>query len=193
MFEVCAGAILAQNTNWNNTRKALINLQVSASLTAKKIAGMKTSRLEKLVRPSGFFRQKALRLKEFSRLVARTGGIKAFLKNAERDDLLKVKGIGHETADSIILYAAHRPSFVVDAYTRRIFSRLGMTKEEWGYEKLKGFFESALPTDSRIYKEYHALIVELGKRVCKKRPLCGHCPLNAMCRYYRENPLPEKA
>jgi endonuclease-3 related protein len=180
-WEICLGAILTQNTNWNNVEKALFNLRNKGVSTLKDLLKIKTSDLEKLVRPSGFYRQKAKRLKDFARFVSRFGGVKNFLKNFERKQILKVKGIGKETADSLLLYAGNRPHFVVDAYTKRIFSRLGLIREDWNYEEIKGFFEKNLEKNTDLYKEFHALIVRLGKEYCQKDPKCSGCPLRKFC------------
>lgn len=164
-FEICIGAILTQNTNWKNVEKALENLANAKALTAEAIANMPLPRLQKLVRPSGFFRQKAKRLKEFCKFVVDSSG--DFYKDATREQLLKIKGIGRETADSILLYACNRPVFVVDAYTRRLFARLGLIDGSEGYDELKILVESALPKDAALYKEFHALIVQNEKKLRK--------------------------
>lgn len=162
-WEVCVGAILTQNTNWRNVERALGNLRKNEILSPEDMVSIKTKKLEDIIRPSGFYRQKAERLKEFARFVLGFGTFEKFIKNVNRDDLLKVKGIGFETADSILLYACGRPYFVVDAYTKRFVKSLGV-KTKMDYESLRGFFEKNLPKDVEIYKEFHALIVEWGKR-----------------------------
>jgi len=186
-FEVIIGAILTQNTNWKNVEKAIINIKKEKLLTARKLSKISLSKLECLIKPSGFFRQKAKRIKEFLFFVEKKykGSIKKLLslnKVSLRNELLLQKGIGPETADSIVLYAAHKPSFVVDAYTKRIFSRLGLIKAD-DYLQVKNFFETNLPSETQLFKEYHALIVELAKRHCRKKPSCSGCPLKKSCKY----------
>ena len=177
-FEIIVGAILTQNTSWNNVEKAIYNLNNSKMLDPKKIAAAKESDIAKLIRPAGYFNQKAKRLKFLSGY---------FIKNKEllnketselRKELLSLNGIGPETADSIILYAAEKPSFVIDTYTRRIFSRL-LNKSLKDYDAWKQFFEANLESDVQLYNEYHALIVEHAKRSCNKTPKCNGCILKS--------------
>lgn len=165
-FEICIGAILTQNTNWGNVEKAISNLVTANAIDPKKIAEMNIRKLQSLIKPSGFFRQKAKRLKEFSKFVLTFGTVEKFLKYVTRDELLNVKGIGHETADSILLYACGKPYFVVDAYTRRMFSSLGLI-EDTDYEVIRNFFEERVPQDAQLYKEFHALIVKHAKTCCR--------------------------
>lgn len=172
-FEIMAGAILTQNTNWNNVEKALENLINANALSAKKISGMPRSRLEALIKPSGFYRQKAERLRIFSKFILNN-------RNPSREELLALKGIGPETADSIMLYAFGKPYFVVDAYTKRIFSRLGLIDSD-DYEGVRKFFEKNIPRNARLYNEFHALIVRLAKEHCGKEPECRECPLAKVC------------
>ena len=174
-YEICVGAILTQNTAWANVEKALNNLIKSNAIDPRKILAMPDEKLKKLIRPAGFFNQKAERLKAFTRF---------FLANPKptREQLLALKGIGPETADSILLYAFNKPYFVIDAYTKRVFSRLGLIKETQ-YEELQKFFEQNLPKKVSLYKEYHALIVELAKKYCGKIPRCDKCPLKNICKY----------
>lgn len=181
-WEICVGAILTQNTAWSNVEKALANMRRNRCTTLKRILETDKRALERLVRPSGFFRQKARRLKAFAQFVNSFGSVELFLRNVTREQLLQVSGIGPETADSILLYAAGRPHFVVDAYTRRIFSRIGVLREE-SYEGIQALFEAALPRSAARYSEYHALIVQHAKRHCKKVPLCRSCPLRSNCAY----------
>lgn len=180
-WEVCLGAILTQNTSWDNVEKALDNLRKAGKVSVTDIIKTKNSRLEKLVRPSGYYRQKAIKLRAFADFVLGFGGFRGFANKVSREALLQVNGIGPETADSILCYALGRPSFVVDAYTRRVFSRLGLIDEKAGYEEVRAFFEKKVPKDVNLYREYHALIVELGKRFCRKKPLCEKCPLRKKC------------
>jgi endonuclease-3 related protein len=188
-FEVVVGAILTQNTAWRNVEYAIANLQEADALTPAALAGLDPSALEALIRPAGFFRQKAERLQLFARhLFARHGGELAALLagplETVRAELLACKGVGPETADSILLYAGGHPSFVVDAYTRRLFTRLGLLRGDEGYEATRALFMDHLPPDTDLFNEYHALIVEECKTFCRKRsPLCPACPLLAVCPY----------
>jgi endonuclease-3 related protein len=186
-FEVMVGAILTQNTNWGNVEKAIANLKTEDVLTPRRINDITLLRLSRLIRPSGFYNQKARRLKAFSRfLIDRYGGSIAKLRREEtaklREELLALDGIGPETADSILLYALGKPAFVVDAYTRRIFSRHGFLSEKRGYEDWQKLFTDNLPRDVSLYNEYHALIVRLAKTFCRVKPVCGGCPLNEKSR-----------
>jgi len=190
MFEICAGAILTQNTAWTNARAALDGLSSARALSPSTLAALPLAGLCGLIRPSGYYRQKAARLKEFSRyiLARHPEGLGKWFSDADteklRAELLMLKGIGPETADSMMLYASGKAKFVVDAYTFRIFGRLGLLSGT--YSDLQLAFERSLPHDHRIYNEYHALIVALCKNCCRKtKPLCGACPLKAMCIGYK--------
>lgn len=162
-FEICIGAILTQNTNWRNVEKAIGNLIDADSVDPATIVNMPAKKLERLIRPSGFFRQKTKRLKELSRFVLSYGSFERFAKNVTREELLSVNGIGKETADSILLYACGKPYFVVDAYTRRLLSGLGLIKGNEEYDEIRRLFESELQKNVELYKEFHALIVKHGK------------------------------
>lgn len=182
-FEVCLGAILTQNTNWSNVERAIWNLRQQDLLDPERIDQCTEAEIGELIRPSGYFRQKAKRLKTFVHFLREESGYNPSAL-ASRDfetlrrDLLRIKGIGPETADSILLYALHRPSFVVDAYTARILQRHGLVPEDVGYDELRNLFMDHLPEDVYIYQEYHALLVRTGKRWCKKKSgLCADCPL----------------
>ncbi len=179
-WEVCIGAILTQNTNWNNVGLALRNLKAERILTPIDIIKIKTPELEKTIMPSGFYKQKAARLQIFADFVLGFGGFRQFSHKVTREQLLEVKGLGPETVDSILLYALGRPVFVIDAYTKRAFTRLGLGERK-NYEEWRVFFESNLPKDVNMYKEFHALIVELGKNCCRPKPLCEHCVFNGVC------------
>ncbi len=167
-FEVCVGAILTQNTNWRNVEKALQNLSDAKATTAEAIANMPLTKLQKMIRSSGFYKQKAKRLKNFCVFVKDFEG--DFYKDMTREQLLSIKGIGKETADSILLYACSKPYFVVDAYTRRLFSRLGFIKGKEDYDVIRKMFERSLPNNVELFKEFHALIVENEKSNRKTKP-----------------------
>lgn len=185
-FEVIVGAILTQNTSWGNVELAIANLRTAKLLTPAAILRVSTPRLAALVRPSGYFRQKAKKLKAFAKFLrAEYGGSlkRMFLMPtaALREKLLAVHGIGPETADSILLYAGNHPVFVVDAYTHRIFGRHGITEGKPNYEKLRVHIESSIPTLPRLFNEFHALIVNTGKNWCRKSaPRCRECPLQPL-------------
>jgi len=172
-FEIIVGAILTQNTNWKNVEKALYNLSKNNLLDASKINKASKERIAQLIRPAGYYNQKAERVKIMADF---------FLKNRNptREQLLEVKGIGPETADSILLYAYNKPFFVVDAYTKRIFERLGYKVKD--YNEWQELFMNNLPTNVELFKEYHALLVELGKNYCKKKPICKECPIKEICK-----------
>lgn len=184
-FEVITGAILTQNTAWSNVEKALRNLKKKRALTPETMHALPAPELASLIRPAGYFNIKAGRLKNFlSHLYAVHGGSLTKLlgrdAGALREELLSINGIGPETADSILLYAAGLPEFVVDAYTRRILSRHGLVPEDAGYEEIKSLFTGHLNPDAALFNEYHALIVMTGKEYCRRRkPVCGSCPLGA--------------
>ncbi len=183
-FEIIVGAVLTQNTAWSNVEKAIGNLSRKKLIDVEKIRDIKGESLASLIKPSGYYNQKAVKLKNIANYLEKNP-IKALAKGDVgeiRNNLLGINGIGPETADSIILYALEKPAFVVDAYTKRVFSRIGLIEKTQGYEEVKQFFETGLPRDVNVYKEYHALIVELGKNICKKRPLCGKCPLEGVCK-----------
>lgn len=189
-FEVCVGAILTQNTNWGNVEKAIINLKKADCLSLEAVAALPVERLAELIRPAGFFNIKSVRLMAFVDFVLQrsNGDLEQLWKNdwqELRNALLTVKGVGPETADSMLLYAGNKPSFVVDAYTRRIFSRLGLVEPEVGYDQLRNFFMDQLPLEASLFNEYHALIVQHAKFHCKTRPVCNGCCLATRCRHAR--------
>jgi len=181
--EVIVGAILTQNTNWQNVSKAIANLKSAQALTLKRLYRLPQEKLARLIRPSGYYNIKAKRLKCFiTFLFKRYGGnlSRMFSGRLEalRQEILSVKGIGPETADSILLYAGGLPIFVVDAYTKRIFSRHKIITEDLDYSQVQRIFMRSLKKDVKLYNEYHALIVRLGKDMCKKNnPRCQICPL----------------
>jgi len=185
-FEVCVGAILTQNTNWGNVEKAIANLKRAGLLSPEGLREVPVERLAGLIRPAGYFNVKSARLKDFIGWLYREhAGSLGDMFDTDwhrlRKELLGVRGIGPETCDSILLYAGHKPSFVVDAYTMRLFSRLGLIPERAGYEGVRTLFMDNLPPDTGLYNEYHALIVEHCKTLCRKKPLCPDCPLLADC------------
>ena len=181
-FEVMVGAILTQNTNWKNVERAIANLKRERLLEPGKLLDLHPATLAKLIRPAGYYRVKANRLRHFlTYFVERYGGSakKMAAKPTEklREELLSVKGIGPETADSILLYALDKPVFVVDAYTRRILSRHALCAEDETYDDLQALFADRLPADVPLYNEYHALVVETAKEYCRTTPRCEECPL----------------
>ncbi len=184
--EVVAGAILTQQTSWKNVEKAIQNLKTSDVISVEKLAKINLKKLEKLVRPSGFYRQKAKRLKNFMNYTYENYKTlyNLFDKTPEelRKELLKLNGVGKETADSITLYAAEKPVFVIDAYTIRIIKRVYGLK--MGYDELQNFIQSKIEKNTVLYKDFHAQLVELGKNYCKTKPLCEDCPVNVFCDFY---------
>lgn len=194
-FEVCVGAILTQNTAWTNVEKAIINLKQADIMTPKALCGCPEETLSGLIRPAGYFNVKSRRLKDFVEwLYLRFDGSLDQMFSGDwhalRADLLSVRGIGPETADSILLYAGHKPTFVVDAYTRRLFHRLGWLAKDAGYDQTRRLFMDSLPTAVQLFNEYHAQIVEQCKRHCRTRPLCEGCPLADDCMYFMGLSLP---
>ena len=183
-FEIALGAILTQNTAWSNVEKAIANIRAAGLLDARALYELPVAELEALIRPAGFFRLKAVRLRNFLAFLEDACGLDIEgLRGEEpgplREALLGVSGIGPETADSILLYALGQPTFVVDAYTRRIFNRHMLVPEDIGYADLRDFFMDALPRDANLFNEYHALIVRTAKAWCaKKAGKCDTCPLS---------------
>ncbi|MHB8755045.1 MAG: endonuclease III domain-containing protein [Candidatus Acidiferrales bacterium] len=182
-FEVIVGAILTQNTNWANVERAIANLRRERLLSPRAIEHVPFRRLAALIRSSGYFRQKAKKLKSFVRFVRDeySGSLKRMFKTPTtelREKLLGVHGIGPETADSILLYAGGKETFVVDAYTKRILSRHGWVGEDATYEEMRTLIQAHLPRDVSRYNEFHALLVTVGKNWCRPRePRCAQCPL----------------
>lgn len=183
-LEVAIGAILTQNTAWRNVEKAINNLKRENLLDIKKLLSLEDEELKELIRPAGFYTQKAERIRSFLSYLAKKGGcLKSINEDTQqvRNELLKIKGIGKETADSILLYAMERPVFVVDAYTKRVLIRHNIIKENADYDTVQSLFERSLPQDVSLYKDYHALLVKLGKEHCKSRnPLCETCPIKKL-------------
>ena len=188
-FEVMVGAVLTQATAWTNVEMAIANLRDADALSPRAVREMDEARLEALIRPSGFFRVKARRLKALCRFVGArfADDIEAMARESAeslRREILAVDGVGEETADDILLYALGFPIFVVDAYTRRLFHRLGASAEDARYADLQRMFHAALPRDAALFNEYHALIVRHAIAKCRKRaPLCESCPLSDACQY----------
>jgi len=183
-FEIMVGAVLTQNTAWINVERAIENLKQARALAPEKILAAHPRRLAGWLRPSGYFNVKARRLKAMCRWLVEQGGVRRLARlptPALRAGLLSVNGIGPETADDILLYAFERPVFVVDAYTRRIFHRLGISRGTEDYETLRRLFEGVLGEDAALFNEYHALIVAHGKDVCRKKPQCDQCCLASVC------------
>jgi len=183
-FEMMVGAILVQNTRWENVEMAIDNLKRDNMLNPESMLSCEPEQLEALICPAGFFRQKARRLIEFSRFFAAHGGsegLKRWPTKALRARLLDLHGIGPETADAILLYALDKMVFVVDAYTKRLFNRLGMIKADMSYDNVQNYFVQRLPGLLQLYQEYHALIVEHAKLHCAAKPKCDECPLFEVC------------
>jgi endonuclease-3 related protein len=190
-FEVIVGAILTQSAAWGNVEKAIANLKEANALSPKTLRSLSTPRLAKLVRPCGYYNAKALKLKSFAYWLGnhhRDDLNKLFAGGVDelRQQLLSINGIGQETADSIILYAAAKPSFVIDAYTRRIISRIGLAPAKNSYAAYQALFMEHLPPDAKLFNEYHALLVYLGKKVCRPRPLCSGCCLDKICQFSKK-------
>lgn len=182
-FEVCVGAILTQNTAWVNVEKAIAVLKKKKLLSPRALRGVSSDRLARAIRSSGYYNQKAKRLKLFARWFGDSmgdsfGSAKGIPTSKLRDRLLAISGIGPETADSMLLYAFGRASFVVDAYTCRVVERHGMIHEGASYSEVKELFESNLRKSVRLYNEYHALLVQLGKHFCRPTPQCTDCPVS---------------
>ena len=184
-LEMMVGAVLTQNTSWNNVEKAILNLKEKSLLSIQNLSQIPSSLLAEYIRPSGYYNLKAKRLKNLINcIVNKYNGDITTLFSLEtetiREELLMVKGIGLETADSIVLYGAERPLFVVDTYTHRIVTRHGLIEEEAGYNDLQSFFMDNLSHDVDLFKEFHALIVKTGKDFCRKKPSCSECPLDRL-------------
>jgi endonuclease-3 related protein len=183
-FEVMVGAVLTQNTAWTNVEKAIANLKTLGRLRAGVIVDLPLPQLALLLKPSGYFNIKAARLRSFCAWLLQQGGVAKLARRDTlhlREALLDVHGVGPETADDILLYAFTRPVFVIDAYTRRLFARLGLIVGTESYEQLRSGFETALGADVALFNEYHALIVHHAKDVCRPRPRCGQCCLARGC------------
>ena len=189
-FEVAISAILTQNTSWKNVKKAIDNLKEKKLLSPQKLYKIDTQVLAGEIKSSGYYNQKAKKIKNFLEFFKKYNF--SFRKMSPvnvwelRAELLDVNGIGEETADSILLYALDKPVFVIDAYTKRIFHRLGFINENIKYSELQKYFAENLIEDNKLFNEYHALIDNLAHFICRKKPECGKCVLNKDCRYYKE-------
>jgi len=182
-FEVMVGAVLTQNTAWGNVEKAIANLKAAGRLTPEWLLSMERDTLAELIRPSGYYNVKTHRLRNLCEWLIERDGYAAVARwetQKLRESLLNVKGIGPETADDILLYAFHRPVFVIDQYTRRLMTRLGLADGKEDYEALRELFESALPTKTDLYNEYHALIVRHAKEKCTTSEDCRHCEIESV-------------
>jgi endonuclease-3 related protein len=182
-FEVITGAILTQSAAWTNVEKAIKNLKQAGALTPEAMRRISREKLAALIHPCGYFNTKARKLKAFAGWLGEkhNDDLDSLFKQdipAIRQQLLGVYGIGEETADSIILYAGHKPVFVIDAYTRRIISRLGLAPNNNSYRAYQRLFTANLPADIKLFNEYHALLVRLAKEICRTKPSCHKCRLN---------------
>jgi endonuclease-3 related protein len=190
-FEVIVGAILTQSAAWSNVEKAITNLRSARALSPEALRRLPLDKVASLVYPSGYYNAKARKLKSFAHWLGEyyddnLGELFHADVDHLRQQLLSVHGIGQETADSIILYAANKPVFVIDAYTQRIVRRIGLAPDSNNYRTYQTFFMRHLPNDTRLYNEYHALLVCLGKNVCRRQPLCQQCCLSDICHYYNQ-------
>ncbi|MGI9427446.1 MAG: endonuclease III domain-containing protein [Bythopirellula sp.] len=184
-LEVMIGAVLVQNTAWKNVERAIDNLRAANLLDAEKILALEDAQLEDLIRPAGYFRRKAVRLRRLLEFfVHEYGGSIAAMQASDvhslREGLLGVSGVGPETADAILLYALEKTVMVVDAYTHRVFARHGWVPYDFDYHQLQDHVLSELPVDAATYNELHALLVQVGKDFCRKAPRCEQCPLVEM-------------
>ena len=188
-FEVMVGAILTQSTAWGNVEKVIAGLKATEALSPPALRRMKQAELAGLIYPSGYYNAKAKKLKALADWVGKYCGddISRLARGSTQDlrrQLLGVHGVGPETADSILLYAAGRPVFVIDAYTRRIIDRLGLSPDGRGsYDDYQRLFTASLPADAGLFNEYHALLVRLGKETCRRKPVCSRCCLTGLCRF----------
>ncbi|MFH1003316.1 MAG: endonuclease [Chloroflexota bacterium] len=185
-FEVMVGALLTQSVAWSNVEKAIASLKAAGALSPPALRRLPSEELARLIRPCGYYHAKAVKLKALARWLGEDCGddlARLFARPADRlrRELLALHGVGEETADSMILYAAGQPAFVIDAYTRRILQRLGLAPDADSYAAYQGLFRDNLPADARLFNEYHALLVHLGKEVCTKKPTCPRCCLADRC------------
>jgi endonuclease-3 related protein len=188
-FEIAVGAILTQNTNWINVEKAIANLKRVKAMNCRAMNKLKHGKLASLIRPSGYFNLKAIRLKAFLSFLSEEYGcsvakMRKKSTDSMRNELLDINGIGPETADSILLYALEKPVFVIDTYTKRVLSRHKIVNEDATYHDMQDLFHNSLKPDTSLYNEYHAFFVMTGKEYCRPKPRCEECPLKPL--------LPEK-
>jgi endonuclease-3 related protein len=181
-LECILGTILTQNTSWKNVEKAFENLKSRGLISVEKLDSIPIEKLAVLIRPSGYFNQKAIKIKAFISYVKKTykGDLDKMLDEDThrlRGRLLSIKGIGPETADSILLYALKKPAFVIDTYTYRVLSRHSMIPKETSYQEMQELLMNSVPNDVKVFNEYHALFVKVGKEHCKRKALCNGCPL----------------
>lgn len=183
-FEVIVGAVLTQNTSWRNVEKAISNLKNNRMLKPEKLCELSNEQLAILIKPAGFYNLKAKRLRNVLDFLKKYDfDFNKLSSNIKREELLKIKGVGKETADSILLYAFDIPIFVVDNYTKRIFQRLDVISQKDDYDSIQKLFH-LIPPDVQVYKEYHALIVKHAKDICTKyRPNCQRCSIKSFCRH----------
>jgi endonuclease-3 related protein len=185
-FEVAVGAVLTQNTTWSNVEKAITSLKAASAMTATGLLALSAPDLEQAIRPAGYYRVKAQYLRTLAEWASqRAEGDLSSLASEDTDtlrrELLALRGVGRETADSILLYAIGKPAFVVDAYTRRIAARLRLLPDNTTYESIQQYFAAQLPEDAHLFNEFHGLLVHLAKEHCRARPVCPACPLEAYC------------
>ena len=184
-FEIAIGAILTQNVSWKNVETAIRNLKTEKLLSPKALYSAPDKKIAPLIRPTGYYNQKTKKINNFLKWFRNYNFSFKRLERVDlpalRDELLSINGIGPETADSILLYALSKNIFVVDAYTRRIFSRLGKFSEKSTYHEIQNFFHGHFKGDTGDYNEYHALIVKHGKDICRTKPLCGECCIRGLC------------
>lgn len=185
VVEIIVGAILTQNTSWRNVERALEAMYAGGAMSWARLRDISQDRLADLIRPSGTYRVKARRLKAFVEHLWRhhDGHVEAWLQgdlDCIRSELLSIHGMGPETADAVLLYAGARPVFVVDAYTRRVLGRHGRSRDSASYEEIQRLFHESLPANLGVFRDYHALLVELGKRHCRTLACCEGCPLESL-------------
>ncbi len=188
-FEVMVGAILTQNTAWTNVEKAIVRLKQADALAPDRLLSLSETTVADLIRPSGYFNVKTKRLRNYCRWFLKSGGhdaLSTWSTSDLREGLLSINGIGPETADDILLYVFERSVFVIDSYTRRLFSRLELINGDLDYEKIRSIFENELEKETPLFNEYHALIDVHAKTVCKTKPDCGSCCLTKYCPYEKK-------
>jgi len=183
-FEIAMGAVLTQNTTWKNVERVIEKLIEKGLLTPEAVSRCSLVELGKYIRASGYYNQKAKKLKILSGFFLKMKELPGSRSQPAREQLLALWGIGRETADSILLYAYQLPYFIVDAYTRRLVARLGLVSEGKSYDQLQSLFTGSLPREYELYAEFHALIVRQAKFFCRRKPLCADCPLRAGCNYF---------